>query len=281
MSDLSINVLKSNGDLVPFDEHKLLSALMRSGANREEAEEVVSVVVGRIHEGTKTNKIYKIAYEILKRKSKYIAGRYRLKKAVFDLGPSGYPFEKFISRLLKYQGYDVEINRIQKGKCVNHELDVVAENAEEKLMIECKFHQDKGRKNDVKIPLYIHSRFQDVKAVWKKESSKKMIGMVVTNTRFSGDATDYGKCAGMRLVSWDYPAGNSLKDWVDRSGYHPITAIRSLSKSVKQRIMEEDIVLCRELLETPDILSKIGLSHSKKAEALSEASAIVSGQDNA
>jgi len=276
---MNINVLKSNGELVPFDEHKLLSALMRSGAGRREAEEVVSIVVSRIHEGTKTKKIYRIAYDILKRKSSYLAGRYRLKKAVFDLGPSGYPFEKYVSKLLESQGYDIEINRIQKGKCVNHELDVVAENDYEKLMIECKFHQDKGRKNDVKIPLYIHSRFLDVKAAWEQNSSKKMIGMVVTNTRFSGDATDYAKCVGMRLVSWDYPQGNSLRDWVDRSGYHPVTSIRSLSKSVKQMIMQEGIVLCRELLETPEILSKVGLPLPKRTTVIREAEAIVNGID--
>ena len=275
MSQQIINIRKSNGELVPFDEHKLLSALMRSGAKKSEAEEVTTMVINQIHEGTKTTKIYRIAYDILKRKSKYIAGRYRLKKAVFDLGPSGYPFEKFVSKLFEYQGYETKINQIQKGKCVNHELDVVAENDNEKIMIECKFHQDKGRKNDVKIPLYIHSRFLDVKSVWKKSSDKKMIGMVVTNTRFSSDATAYGQCAGMRLISWDYPVGNSLKDWVDRSGYHPITSIQSLSKSKKQMIMEEGIVLCRELIKSPEILSKLGLSFSKTNEVLKEAKTIV------
>lgn len=278
MNNKEINVLKSNGELVPFDSHKLYSALIRSGANKSEADEVVSEVMRRIKDRTKTSKIYKIAYGILKQKSHYIAGRYRLKKAVFDLGPSGYPFEKFVGKLMEYRGYQTEINQIQKGECVNHELDVVAENDKEKLMIECKFHQDKGRKNDVKIPLYIHSRFLDVKATWEQCSNKNMVGMVVTNTRFSGDATDYGNCVGLRLISWDYPAGNSLKDWVDQSGYHPITSIQSLSKKLKQIIMKEGIVLCRELINTPEILSKIGLSISRKNDVIREAEAIVLGK---
>jgi len=271
-----IKVRKSNGDLVRFDPDKLMQALINSGASFREAEDVAQAVVKRIEDGMKTSKIYRLAYDILRRRSKYVAGRYRLKKAVFDLGPSGYPFEKFVSKLLENQGYKVDINVIGQGRCVTHELDVVARNDEEQLMVECKFHRDKGHKNDVKIPLYIHSRFEDMKAVWQKEdNSVKYIGMIATNTRFSEDAVNYARCVGMRLVSWDYPAGNSLKDWIDRSGFHPITSLQSLTKTQKQFLLEEGIVLCRELLLSRALLQKNGLSHRKIDEILSEASAIV------
>ncbi|OIP01357.1 MAG: hypothetical protein AUJ98_04670 [Bacteroidetes bacterium CG2_30_33_31] len=273
MNQKNIKVLKSNGEMVDFMPDKLKSALMRSGADAKEAESIVNTVISSIGERTKTGKIYKIAYNLLKQKSKYVAGRFRLKQAVYDLGPSGYPFEKYVSKLLEYQGYKVKVNIIENGACVKHELDVVAENNEERLMIECKFHRDKGHKNDVKIPLYIHSRFLDIKASWEKSGDSKLnyFGMIVTNTRFSEDATEYGKCTGMRLVSWDYPHGNSLKDWIDRADLHPITSMNSLTKLQRQSLLDSGVVLCKEIVENHDVLLKLGLRLQKRDEVIKEA----------
>jgi len=273
MNQKNIKVLKSNGEMVDFMPDKLKSALMRSGADAKEAESIVNTVISSIGERTKTGKIYKIAYNLLKQKSKYVAGRFRVKQAVYDLGPSGYPFEKYVSKLLEYQGYKVKVNIIENGACVKHELDVVAENNEERLMIECKFHRDKGHKNDVKIPLYIHSRFLDIKASWEKSGDSKLnyFGMIVTNIRFSDDATEYGKCTGMRLVSWDYPHGNSLKDWIDRADLHPITSMNSLTKLQRQSLLDSGVVLCKEIVENHDVLLKLGLRLQKRDEVIKEA----------
>ena len=53
----------------------------------------------------------------------------------------------------------------------------------------------------------------------------------------------------VNLVSWDYPSGNALKDWVDRSGMHPITCMQSLRKKDKQVLLKAGIVMCRDLGE--------------------------------
>ncbi len=270
-----IKVMKSNGELVEFQPWKLVRALMNSGASESEAAEIKDFVVSRIENGMRTSKIYKLAYKLLRKKSVNVAGRYRLKKAVFDLGPSGYPFEKFIAKLLEFQGYNVDVNVIGQGRCVSHELDVVADKGDERIMVECKFHRDKGRKNDVKIPLYIRSRFIDMQEAWSAvDKNKKYVGMIATNTRFSEDAVDYARCVGLRLVSWDYPEGNALKDWIDRSGFHPVTSLHSLSKREKQIIMEEGVVLCRELVERPEVLEKAGVDSRKIAKVKAEAKAI-------
>lgn len=63
-----------------------------------------------------------------------------------ELGPSGFPFEKFISEILKFQGFAVQVGVIVEGHCVKHEIDVVAEKGEEHFMIECKFHNTQGIK---------------------------------------------------------------------------------------------------------------------------------------
>lgn len=58
-------------------------------------------------------------------------------------------------------------------------------------------------------------------------------GCVVTNTRFSADAAQYGRRMNMNLVGWDNPKHNRLKDWIDGSGLHPVTCLTSLTTMVQ------------------------------------------------
>ncbi|HLR91356.1 MAG TPA: hypothetical protein VK040_10390 [Balneolaceae bacterium] len=74
---------------------------------------------------------------------------------------------------------------------------------------------------------------------------------VYTNTRFTSDAIQYGKCVGLLLTSWDYPRGNGLKDRIDKSGLHPLTALTTLTKAEKTKLLDEGIVLCKELHGNP------------------------------
>ncbi len=271
-----ILIRKSNGEKVPFDENKLRSALLRSGASETDIEYAIKRVHNILQDGISTRKIYQYAYQSLRKKSKRAAGRYRLKRAMLELGPSGYPFEKFIAELLETQGYRCTVNKIQKGKCVTHELDVVAEKDNVRIMIECKYHSEAERKSDVKIPLYINSRFHDVKSVWKRENPDMTYkGMVITNTRFSQDAVDYAKCEGLLLVSWDYPHNNSLKEQIDRAGVHPVTSLGLLKKSEKQQLLENGIVLCRQLIENKVVLENLKIHRTRIKSIINEATEII------
>ncbi len=268
-----IKVRKNTGELVDFNVNKLRNALQRSGAGSEEVDSVIEQVLGSIHDGITTHKIYQIAYAILKKSSKGAAGRYRLKKAMLELGPTGYPFEQFIAKLLHFQGFEVKVGQIVEGRCVKHEVDVVARMDGKQIMVECKYHSDKSAKSDVKVPLYIHSRFLDVKETWEKlpdNQGMQFDGMLVTNSRFTDDARDYGSCAGLIMVSWDYPQGNSLRDWIDRSGYHPLTVLQSLKNEEKQAFLNENIVLCRDLRNEQELLDRHIRSGRRVKQVISE-----------
>ena len=97
---------------------------------------------------------------------KDLASKYKLKKAIYELGPTGYPFENFISAILKYSGYKTTTGEILQGICIKHEIDVLAHKNGDTTMIECKFHGEQGYNCNVKVPLYINSRYQDVKSFW-------------------------------------------------------------------------------------------------------------------
>ncbi|NOX84938.1 MAG: ATPase [Chlorobi bacterium] len=270
-----IFITKANGDREPFDRDKMIRALKNSGVSDEECNRIVGEVEKRLYDGITSRKIYQMAYGLLKKRKSYReAGRYRLKKAIFDLGPSGFPFEKFVGRLFEYFGYEVKTGQVIQGKCVQHEVDVVAIKPGEQVIVECKFHHDYRGKTNVQVPLYIHSRFKDIKEKWSLDEKYKHLnvrGYVVTNSRFTLDAIQYAECAGLEVISWDYPKNGSLKYFIDKSGFHPVTSLRSLNKSQKKLILEEGIVLCRELINQPDIMRKLGLSEQTVSKVIKEA----------
>lgn len=275
MQNQPIIITKRSGDRVPFDTEKLKHSLIRSGAGEKVVQDVIREVCGKIFDGISTHKVYQMAYALLRKKSHKVAGKYRLKKAIFELGPTGYPFERFVGELLKFQGFKVEVGKIIQGHCVTHEIDVIAEKDDRKYMIECKFHSDVMKKCDVKVSLYIHSRFLDVEKQWNKEAveSKRFHqGWIVTNTRFTDDAMNYGKCAGLHLISWDYPAQGSLRERIDNAGFHPLTALNGINKSEKQALLNKDIVLCSSVTEQH--LIDIGITGNRIRKILDEANEI-------
>lgn len=268
-----ILITKASGDKVPFIEEKLSRSLSRAGADEMQIQEIIKEVSGQLYEGISTKKLYHLAFSKLKEKSKHLAARYHLKHGIMELGPSGYAFERYIGEILKYQGYSVEVGVIVKGKCVNHEIDVIALTNHHHFMIECKYHNQRGIICDVKIPLYINSRFKDVEAEWKKlPGHDKLIhqGWVVTNTKFSTDAIQYANCSGLKLLGWDYPAKGSLKDIIDDLGLYPVTCLTTLSKAEKIKLLNSKIVLCTEICHNPQLLYDVGMNEAKVKRVLDE-----------
>lgn len=277
ISTESINITKASGLIVPFNKGKLRQSLLRSGASSEQADAVVTEVMEMLVEGMSTRRIYKTAFRILKNLSRPTAARYRLKEAILELGPSGFPFEQFVGELLKYKGYKTQVGVIVKGQCVKHEVDVIAEKDHHHFMIECKFHNRQDYICNVKIPLYIQSRFLDVETSWKQlegHGSKFHQGWVVTNTRFSDDAAQYGRCKDLNLVGWDYPKNNGLKDWIDGSGLHPITCLTTLTINEKQQLLDHKVVLCKSLHNNHALLESIGVKEPRLQKVMDECSAL-------
>ncbi|KYG72869.1 ATP cone domain-containing protein [Roseivirga echinicomitans] len=268
----TILVKKYSGELVPFEIEKLENSLFKSGASPELIEEITQEVLGCLVEGISTKEIYKRAYGILRKSSYALAGRYKLKKAILELGPSGYPFEAFIAHLFEYQGYKVQSGVVLDGKCVSHEVDVRAENDTEIHFMECKYHSNPGYKSDVKIALYVHSRVNDLIAHYQpKFPNKKFTGWIVDNTNFTSDAIRYAECSGLKIMAWSYPSKGSLKDRIEISGLYPISCLVSLTKAEKQVLLKKDIVLCQQLLDSDEALHLIDRrKHNKVLEECRE-----------
>ncbi|MEL6810309.1 MAG: ATP cone domain-containing protein [Bacteroidota bacterium] len=273
MESSEFHITKSSGERVQFSTEKLRNSLLRSGADATSVEQIILTVKDELYQGISTKEIYNRAFALLKRKKSIYASKYKLKKAIYELGPTGFPFERFIGALLQYSGYSTSVNIVVPGECVSHEVDVIARKNDSYVLVECKFHGDQGNKCDVKIPLYIHSRYRDILAnpASKKEGKNwPNECWVVTNTRFTKDAITYGNCVGLKLMSWDYPKRNSLKDRIDRLGLYPITVSTLLTHREKQFLLSRDVVLCRELINDHFYLDHLGVSDRRKDKILDE-----------
>ena len=278
----TIQITKASGEEVPFSEKKLRASLERSGATESQIESVVDDVYNQLYEGIETGKIYRKAYQLLRKKSRSKAARYKLKKAIMELGPSGYPFEQFVAAILQQQGFRTEVGVVVPGRCVKHEVDVMADKNGKLVMVECKFHNRPGVKCDVKVPLYIHSRFRDVAMGQNDKKDNRFRdydGWIVTNTRFTDDAVSYGTCSGLTLLGWDYPAKSSLRHRIGLAGLHPVTCLSTLNRKEKEYLLGHGVVLCRKVPEKEDLLHALGLSEHRVAKVIMECEELVNELD--
>ncbi len=265
-------VIKSTGEKAPFSLKKLKASLKKSGANQRVVEHIVQTITDELYPDITTAEIHNRAFALLKKEQSTFASKYKLKKAIYELGPTGFPFEKFVGELLKHSGYSVKIGQKVEGFCVKHEVDVLAENDDCFIMVECKFHSDKTKKSNVKDPLYIHSRYNDIQKRWNGNHNTKLLkeGWLVTNTRFTSDAQKYGDCANLSLLGWNHPKDNALKDRIDRLGLYPITVSTLLAKREKNFLLSRDVVLCRQLLGSRFFLDHLGISDVRKKKIMEE-----------
>jgi hypothetical protein len=269
-----ITIIKASGEREPFNPNKLKRSLRRSGASKKASESITSQIKKTIKNNESTSRIYKKAFKMLKQESNGIeAERYSLKKAILDLGPTGYPFEHFVGKIFESQGYDVQVGRFLNGLCVRHEVDVVASKGAEKVLVEVKFRNAPGDSVSVRTPLYTRSRFEDIllnknKNKLKNVKQKNIRFMIFTNSRFSRDATRYSRCSGsLDLVGWGYPRRKGLEKIIEKSGLHPITVLSVLSKRDKRILLKNGIVVCRDINKNLNKLKKIGLSKNKITKA--------------
>lgn len=264
------HVVKADGTKEPFNEQKVLGSIRRARVPRELEAELLLDIKSKLYEGITTTEVYQHILEFLGGSSHpYGKTSYSLKESIMSLGPSGYPFEDFIARLLESFGYKTQVRQILSGKCVSHEVDVVAEKDGKTAIIETKFHNRPGARSDVQVALYTHARFEDVKTRIAVDEA-----WLVTNTKTTIDANTYAHCAGLKVISWNYPEGDSLREMVEKSGLHPVTLLTSLSQSQKTTLMENHVVLCKEVNEDPSTLDFLSLSKIDREKVLAEAAFI-------
>lgn len=268
MTAMNTKVTKASGIIEDINPDKLRSSLIRSGADKDLVEDIIERVLKEVGPYTSTKKIYRLAKKYLRRLNHSSVMRYSLKRALFRLGPTGYPFEKYYGAVLKNYGYETDNGLIIEGKCVKHEIDVFALKDDEVSLVECKYHSRAGIPVDVKVAMYVSSRFRDLAPVIaSRYPGRKFRGWLVTNTRCTSDAIQFAKCYGLNMRSWGHPDNNSLEKMIEDKRLYPVTIISGIQKGLINRLIDHNIILLKDLtaMETNDIQRVLSLSGKKAA----------------
>jgi len=240
-------VLKASGEVEPFSKDKVLTSIQRAGIPKSLWADALVHVESKIYNNIPTSEIYQHIEEFLEKSpNPNYKSRYSLKRAIMDLGPTGYPFEHYVAEIFKALGFETKVGQILTGRCISHEVDIIATKGQEKIFVECKFHNEPGTRSDVHVSLYTKSRFDDIAEKYNFTSA-----YLVTNTKITSDALSYALCENIKVIGWSYPEGGSLRDLIEKYKLFPVTQISTLSLSDKQRITSEGIVLAKFLCQNP------------------------------
>ncbi len=272
-------IIKADGSREVFDPARLVASLERSGAGEHTAERITRMVTETVIEGASSKEVYTRAFSLLRKETRPVAARYALRRALLELGPTGHPFEDFIAHLFSKEGWQVEARKILKGKCVSHEVDVYASHPEQNIFLaaELKYHNDPGYKTDLKVALYVKSRFDDIFSCDPTTRECPIDrGLLVTNTKFTSEAIAYAECAGVELLGWGYPVSESLATRMSRARVYPITALTSLSSSEKRLLIEHEVIAVDEIIANRRLLDILHLPPERVGELLAEADGLLS-----
>lgn len=262
-------IRKANGESQEFDAGKLRASLLKSGASVDLAECVLTKLLPTVREGSTTQQIFSRAFSLLFNERTKVAYRYKLKQAVLQLGDSGYPFERLIAEVFARQDFDTAVGQFVAGRCIQHEIDVVARRQGDVRYMECKHSSNRLKVLSIQTPLYVHARMMDVISKHDPAMTESS-GWLVTNMRFSTDSIAYATCAGLKLLGWEYPEGGGLKTVMDRLDIFPITLLRYLDKHQKALLIEKGIVTCHHLGREASALDQLHLTESSRKKVEQE-----------
>lgn len=302
----AIRVQKATRWFESFQPEKLFRSLQRAGAT----EELARAVVGRISEKltrsvTTADIVTRVCLELDQLDSR-VAARYRLRRALLELGPEGYPFERYVAKIFARYGYTVLVNQHIPGRCISHEVDVSAQNYNRHLMIECKYHNRRGVQSDAKVAMYTWARFVDIRdrprsrhrqghrhggasgtsgagaPLLEENDSPFTEGWLVTNTKVTRDALAFCQCVGLKVLGWDEPPERSLQHVIESAGLYPITCLPRLGGGLpdlnqlqRRALLRHDLLLCQDLIEHAAELPRVGFSPAAAAQLVIAARQVV------
>lgn len=273
MSD-ALAIVKADGSSEPFDPRRLVMSLERAGAGAHTAERIAERIVRSTRPGMSSKAVYTRAFALLRKEARPVAARYALRRAMLELGPTGHPFEDFVSRLFRAEGWKVETRKMIQGKCVAHEVDFYAShpNKDEFLAAELKYHNDPSYKTDLKVALYVKARFDDIFSCNEDARTCPITrGILVTNTKFTSEAIAFAECAGIELLGWGYPEHGTLFERMNRAKVYPITALTGLTRAEKRLLIEQGTITAGEILDNRAALDVLHLSPDRVGELIAEA----------
>ncbi len=278
----NLYIINFNGEKEPFSLVKVYRSARRVGACKELAEKITGVIQKEAYPGIKTSSIFQRIKELLYKESPNSALKFNLKQGIKKLGPTGFPFEKYIGEIFSKNGFKVKLNQFLPGVCCNeYEIDFLAQKDNLIYIAECKFRNMPKAEVHSKTALANYARFLDIKknGVFNKNNFKKfeVKSLLVTNNRFTGRAIKYSNCVGVELLGWKYPKNKGLERLIDDNKLYPITILPSLKGRLIKSFVSHKIMLAQDVLkfDSEKLAKKIGVRKKELAPLIKEAETLL------
>jgi hypothetical protein len=241
-------VTKFDGSKQQFDKGRVIHTCLRNGASKETAEAIANRVERDIHEGVSTKEILNLICRYLGEHHPESQFRVDLRSALSILR-SKPDFEEYTSLILKDQGYNVRSNQILRGKCIEHEIDVIAQKEAKTIYVEVKHHDKAHTYTALEVPMKVWATLQDLADGRKLgyHSIDFTGALIICNTKFTDHARNYADCVGIAHMGWKSPVPNGLEDIIERGGLYPITLLKGIDRRLQRLLVENGIVLLRQL----------------------------------
>ena len=241
---------KVDGSKQLFVKEKVVKTCLRMGASRKIAEMVANEVERNLSECISTEKIFQMTLRLLRKHEPIIQHLLDLRKGL-SLMNSRPEFELFIQILLRENRYEVTPNRIIRGKCGEHEVDAIAKKNDITYVVEAKHHINYHTPTGLDESRIARAILEDVTEGFEfgRNSLKIDRAMIITNTKFSEHARQYGECRKILQIGWNSPRNKSLQDMIEERRLHPLTCLRGLGKQIKRKLTAEGIILMKQLIE--------------------------------
>jgi hypothetical protein len=261
---LAVYVTKADGSKQLFDREKIVQTCQRMGANPQVAIQVAQEIENNFYEGITTREILQKIFKLVGQHKPAVKHLFDLKQGISLMEPKP-EFEVFVRVVLAHSGFQVKPNMILKGLCGEHEVDAIAVKDGLTYLVEAKHHSNYHALTGLDESRIARAIIEDVTEGYTSGVTEVKIdrAIIVTNTKYSEHAINYGHCRDILQVGWASPEGFGLRDIVEKYKLYPLSCLRGISTETRGRLVETGIVLIKQLLEQDCLYveRKIGLSH--------------------
>lgn len=241
-------VTKFDGTVEPFERQKIVNTCLRMGASQENAQAIADSIEQKIYKGIHTRKILQMIFSRLKRHRPAVRHQIDLRRAISLLRPKP-DFERFVHLLLREYGYSVTPNCVIRGRCVEHEIDAVAQRGKETVLVEIKHHIRYHTRTSLDVCRVARASIEDLKEGYDLGLNTVNFSkaLIVCNTKFSEHARQYAECRGIGHIGWRAPPDHGLERMIEDKRMYPITYLKTLRRESRDRILDCGMVLLRQL----------------------------------
>jgi len=252
-----IYVTKADGSKQPFDKQKIINTCLRLQATLEQAQSIADRIQAKAYDGIPTRKILQMIFQHMKKYRPAIGYQIDLKQAIAMLR-SKPDFEIFVAKLFEAMGYEVETNLIMQGKCIEHEIDVIARKGNEVILIEVKHHVNHHTYSGLDVFLQMNSTLEDLKEGYEigKNKLKFTRAILICNTKVSDHARRYALCRGLEFIAWKFPPEKGLERLIEEYKLYPITFLKNIERGEAHKLADIGIVTVKQLLDDAEKISK-------------------------